>query len=1255
MSSGQPPGSSLPPDHGPEFDDLLDEFDAEWESGSPPHLDRYLHPESPYHADLLRELVQIDLERRLRTPELDVRLEEYLDRFPELTGDKEFLFALVRIEYRWRLACGEDVRREEYSQRFPEYRDELSPHLLASAAQQETQRYAIAPTSTTGPIGLPSVPGYEVLALLGRGSMGVVYRAHDVQLHQPAALKMLLYGALSSPELLGRFDAEARAAAALSHPNIVQVYQLGAHDGLPFLALEFLDGGSLADRMANGPMPPRDAASLVHVLAGAMHHAHERGVIHRDLKPSNILLSADGTAKVADFGLARLRDAPHWTHGSHAVLGTPAYMAPEQAAGRIKEVGPAADQYALGTILYEALIGKPPFLAASSHEVMELVQTQEPVPLRALHPNLSRDLETICLKCLEKEPAGRYSTVGELADDLHRFLNGEPIRARRPQPWERLAKWARRGPAAAGLTALSVAVVVGLLAAGVGWEVVRRDRVKAAIRECVAHLESGQTALARDRPDDWAAAATRLERARELVRAEPALSHLDGPIEEVLGQLQCRSALRTARDEARQLRTEFLHYRDEALYHFAVALFRRHVSLGSPAPPSPRRELRLARFDLLHDPGSLEAREATPIADALPDPFERVGLGSVRAASQRHRKLLELLAKHGELLLTEEERRAQSAEARELLRTAAYLLRRTAEKGSIGHEEQHSADEFDREATLLRDEADAASEKFLLGVEALFQANGNPDRAVECFDEAIRTRDPHFAARFFRAVVNLTRELAPVALDDLSRCIGLRPESAWPRILRGYAAGTLASATTGQQARLLYTSAERDLDDALALAGSDPLARHLALNNRGIVRWRAASVDSLSSREKYRSAVADFEAARRAFPGPLSAHVNLALANAALNQHDEALTALDAALSRIPSTATRSETRRLRAALYRTRALLLKRDRRGDERLALEDLRTALREQPPDAPPSDTAQDHLECAFLFAAVGAHADAACACEEALALTPGYAEAHYLEANLLVQLGRHADAVEAFDRAARAYAAYVGRPGPRTVLLLQRQAEVRERQGLVLTEYLGRHAEAVDCLSQALALGHPEPGRVRLARGWAALASDAEQLAEEDFRWVVRQNTRDPEARIGLACAAALIPGRQATAEHVVRQGLAEWRRRQSDLLHTARPGPEQMRVRHRACHLYYHAACVYARLVDRLEREGLRTNAQRQLRHAYQQEAYQLLLLVAEALPAADREAFWTDRLMRDAALRPILRFANDELPRLRQAFGVQPG
>jgi WD40 repeat protein len=314
--------------------------------------------------------------------------------------------------------------------------------------------------SEGGPVSV-SVPGYEIESVLGRGGMGVVYKARHLALKRTVALKMVLAGGHAGPRELARFRIEAEAAARLQHPNIVQIHEVGDADGRPYCALEFVEGGNLAGKLQGKPLPAREAAKLVEALARAMQLAHSRNVVHRDLKPANVLLTADGTPKITDFGLARQMDSDSGATQAGAVMGTPSYMAPEQASGLAHEAGPAADIYALGAILYECLTGRPPFKGKTMVETLDQVRTQEAVPPSRCQAGVPLDLETICLKCLRKEPEKRYTSAAELADDLVRYQRGEPIQARPVGRLERAVKWVKRNPA---LAALLMLVVLGTLA-----------------------------------------------------------------------------------------------------------------------------------------------------------------------------------------------------------------------------------------------------------------------------------------------------------------------------------------------------------------------------------------------------------------------------------------------------------------------------------------------------------------------------------------------------------------------------------------------------------------------------------------------------------------------------------------------------------------------------------------------------------------------------------------------------------------------
>ena len=312
------------------------------------------------------------------------------------------------------------------------------------------------------PYFLLNIPGVEILSELGRGGMGVVYKARQTRLNRLCALKIILPGEHEGTEFRARLLSEAETIAKLRHPNVVQIYGLGDHDGRPYFEMEYIEGGSLAGRLDGTPWAPGPAAKLVAVLARAVGDAHRLGIVHRDLKPANVLLTADMEPKVSDFGLARLLTSDVRLTHTGQLVGTPCYMAPEQAEAGAVDVGPEADVYSLGAIVYELLTGHPPFRGATTLQTLDLVRSREPVPPRELQPATPRDLQTICLKCLEKEPWKRYATAALLADDLTRFLDHEPIRARPVGRLGRLARWARRSPVPAGL--LAALVLTGLVA-----------------------------------------------------------------------------------------------------------------------------------------------------------------------------------------------------------------------------------------------------------------------------------------------------------------------------------------------------------------------------------------------------------------------------------------------------------------------------------------------------------------------------------------------------------------------------------------------------------------------------------------------------------------------------------------------------------------------------------------------------------------------------------------------------------------------
>ncbi|WP_165247701.1 WD40 repeat domain-containing serine/threonine protein kinase [Paludisphaera soli] len=455
-------------------------FEREHRAARDPRIEDYLGSvEGSDRLALLLELVHSELELRLAAG-LDAGLDGYLARFPALADAPDRLAAILETEVRLRRDAGRPVDAAEYEARYGPLGLPVGTILRGATPR------------------LPEVPGYEVLSELGRGAMGVVYEARQVDLDRIVALKMVLAGPHAGPGELDRFRAEALAVARIGNPGIVQVFEIGEADGLPYIALEYVGGGDLKEHLGGAPIPAAEAAGLALAISRAVAAAHRAGVVHRDLKPANVLMTPEGEPKVADFGLAKRLGGESGRTGDGAMLGTPCYMSPEQAGGRNGQVGPGADVYALGAILYEMLAGRPPFQAATVGGTLRMICDREPVPPSRLQSGVPRDLETICLKCLEKEPPRRYPSAEALADDLRRFLDGRPVLARRAGPARRAWMWTRRNP----LAASALLAIRSVAADAVAREQARRSRRMfelGRIRQAHESWEAGDLRAARRR------------------------------------------------------------------------------------------------------------------------------------------------------------------------------------------------------------------------------------------------------------------------------------------------------------------------------------------------------------------------------------------------------------------------------------------------------------------------------------------------------------------------------------------------------------------------------------------------------------------------------------------------------------------------------------------------------------------------------------------------------------------------------------
>ncbi len=428
-------------------------------------------------------------------------VESILAEYPDLHHDEQRLLECIDTEYCARKERGQSPVIGEYLQRFPACALRLTKLFegYVTNRQQSLEEQSLAtlnsnPPETLAAINdaLPSLPtdavnsprvnvtvvsgrigDYEIIREIARGGMGVVYQARHVSLGRMAAVKLIRSGEFAGQQEVRRFQLEAEAAAKLEHPGIVQIYEVGQHAGQPFLALAYVDGQSLWQRVKETPLEPKLAARLMQQVAEAVEYAHSRGIIHRDLKPQNILLTKDDQPRVTDFGLAKNQAGDSSLTASGDVLGTPSYMPPEQASGKLDQVGPSADVYSLGATLYCLLTRRPPFQAASSLETLKQVVEQEPASPRLLNPSVDRDLDTICLKCLQKSASNRFVTAQDLADELGRYLRGEPIRSRPVSLVSRVWRWCRRNPLG---TALVASLLAGVTALGISAVFIQRAR-----------------------------------------------------------------------------------------------------------------------------------------------------------------------------------------------------------------------------------------------------------------------------------------------------------------------------------------------------------------------------------------------------------------------------------------------------------------------------------------------------------------------------------------------------------------------------------------------------------------------------------------------------------------------------------------------------------------------------------------------------------------------------------------------------------
>jgi eukaryotic-like serine/threonine-protein kinase len=1037
--------------------------------------------------------------------------------------------------------------------------------------------------------------GYAILGELGRGGMGIVYKALHRRLNRLVALKMIRGGVHADDIQIVRFKIEAEAVAALRHPNILQIYEIGESNGLPYVALELLDGGSLADRLKGTALAPRKAAEWMVPLALAMETAHRAGIVHRDLKSANILFTVDGVPKITDFGLAKRLEVDEGQTHTGQVMGTPSYMAPEQARGDTKTVGPPADIYALGAMLYEMLTGRPPFKGISAMETVKQVIEVEPVAPSRVQFRVPRDLETICLKCLQKEPRKRYATAKEMADDLNRYLVGEPIRARRTPPLERGVKWARRRPTVATLLAFTILGAIGLVSVG-AWYWNRQSRLERIAARHVAQLQEetanvlirAQQALSRNDLNEAQVVLTARQSVLEHERSPGLASLRDqtrrmlADVEKAQEAMRARLAAQRAFDEVQKRYGLFLQRRKEALFRdtqFSGLMLPANFDLTRTAA-----EQALGIFARQeHDqdwafgelPAALNSGQQTEVREGCYELLLVLAEAVASADAAQVERALRVL---------------ESADRLRPSHSRAYHLR----KASLLARKHDQAGEARELALAERVRLETAFDYFLSGQEE-YKRQRWPD-AIQDFEIALRKKPDHFWAQCMLANCFLRTSRPEAAKSCLYSCLQTDPNHALLYFLRGLASGqigdkyrTLVNTSPGREAHLNasaefeFEEAEADFQEALVqLERAPDLELHYELLlNRGFFRVQWGRLEQ---------AAADYLLAIGLKRDFYLAHADLAQVYQKQGKPTEALEQFTQAIALKPDF----------APLYRGRAELLGSlglSSPAQREAVRSDLEMAIRHEREDN--AVLAQDHTNRGKLLYADDRLGAALEESKLALKVLPSYEDAHVLQIQVLLKSRNYDEAIRSCDLALAAG---------------KKSAFLHQLRGLA---HAGHHdyPAAIRDYGRALEL-RSDDGRLLALRGWAYLVYESPKLALADFEAALKLDPADGDAMSGRGTA------------HV---RLGDSARSVADAREAIRLAKGDPRVTYNAARIYALAASSTAAEVGENGRQA------RLLADRYQDAAVHLIREALQGQPPENRATFWRDTIQPDPALKAIRR------------------
>ncbi|MBL8799219.1 MAG: protein kinase [Planctomycetia bacterium] len=1062
-----------------------------------------------------------------------------------------------------------------------------------------------------------AVAGYEVVSTLGRGGMGVVYKAWQVKLKRMVALKMILAGAHASADQLGRFRGEAEAVARLQHPGIVQIYEIGEENGQPFFSLEFVAGGPLDKKLGGNPQPFRWSAEMVEAICRAMHAAHQAGIIHRDLKPANVLLTLEGAPKITDFGLAKQLEEESGQTRTGAVMGTPSYMSPEQACGNIRAVGAPTDVYALGAILYEFLTGRPPFKGETPWETVRQVLGEEPVPPGQLRPKLPRDLETICLKALDKQIAKRYASAQELADDLRRYLDGEPIQARRTSPWERAIKFARRRKAlSAALVGVTLAVI-GFAAFGVvQYRAMQQENQRIVRQQNMLKDVSSLGGQAEEaiKNQNYAQALTLLDQADSRRGGEAIdpdeqkkLDDLRTQANQGTQERKKQDILGVAHPEALYRETDFTPYDQAANY----------------------RKLREAALHGLQQFGG------TP---------EATGPLVVPAGYFSDTEKQDIAGKCYELLLVLAQAEEEAADdlpadaAKPKLEYALTCLKRAKElrpPTQVWHDQAErylnrlGRKEEAAQARQARPDKPAdALDSFRLGVDRYklvkVSAQKELQEAVLLFSDAVR-RDPrHFWSHYYLALCQIRQRNYPQAEAHLDNCWTLNPNLGWLAVGMGFVRGELGERERHRNptAALRYwETANRDFDNVLKSQPDDE-TRFAILNNRATLLIRWGELDPT----KYAEAEPVLQEAIKMRPKNLQPYTLLGEVRRQTRKYGEALTLFGKAIELAPKYIEG----------YRTRARTALQT--GDFQAALKDYEAAIAHHPPGVQSVDLAEDHVQRGELLRRFRKFPEAVQSFDDALRTFKDYPKAHRYRGMAYFQIAElEKDPVakkQSYEEAIASLDKYLAVEKPEFNLFVVRglckaktanimgavddytrglqmpEAEEKEKQK---PQSNGETPEEPEFQNHPRAATHLQRGILYL------ISLDAPKLAVRDFEQAIKLNDKiGGEAFVGLGLCRVQIGGRHregvALAEEAVKRG------------------PDNT-------FMLYNLARLYSLAMHRADQEiaakagDLRLLGD--LRSGYQTQALANLRKALEKMGAKPRELFWERTVRTDVAFHAL--------------------